>query len=190
MKDTLDIILIQSHLAWENPVQNRIHFEKKIKSIKTHPDLIILPEMFNSGFTMNASDVSETMEGETVQWMKHMAKSKNTAICGSLIINDSDYFYNRFLFVTPSGIIKKYDKHQLFTLAKEQEVFTAGQESIIIEYKGWKIKPLICYDLRFPVWSRNTSDYDVLVYVASWPKPRINAWDALLKGIPPSKYIF
>lgn len=182
MKETLDVILIQSHLAWENPIQNRIHFEVKIKSLETNPDLIILPEMFTTGFTMNAVEVAETMQGETVSWMKDIAKSKNTAVCGSIIIEENRSFYNRFLFVTPEGTIQKYNKHQLFTLAKEQEVFTAGQEELIIEYKGWKIKPLICYDLRFPVWSRNTSDYDVLVYVASWPKPRINAWDTLLKA--------
>lgn len=182
MKDTLHISLIQSNLAWEDPAENRSIFEKKINSITTATDLIVLPEMFNTGFTMNASAVAETMEGETVQWMKKIAQEKKTAICGSIILIEDNKYYNRFLFFTPEGDLHQYDKHQLFTLAKEQEVFTAGNKNVIINYLGWKIKPLICYDLRFPVWSRNTVDYDILLYVASWPKPRVNAWDALLKA--------
>ena len=182
MNTTLDIVLIQSHLAWENPIQNRAVFEQKIKSITDTIDLIILPEMFTTGFTMNATGVSETMQGETITWLQKLAKEKNCAIAGSVIIEDAGNFYNRFLFVEPDGSLQKYDKHQLFTLAKEEEVFTAGTEEVIIEYKGWKIKPQVCYDLRFPVWARNTSAYDVLIYVASWPKPRVNAWDTLLKA--------
>jgi len=182
MKEILETALIQSHLAWENPVQNRVSFEQKIHSIDKKVDLILLPEMFTTGFTMNAVEYAEAMDGETVQWMKKMAKSKQSAIAGSLIIRESDCLYNRFLFVEPSGEIHQYDKHQLFTLAKEQEVFTAGSEEVIINYQGWKIKPQICYDLRFPVWARNTSEYDLLLYVASWPKLRVNAWDTLLKA--------
>ncbi|MDY8135236.1 nitrilase family protein [Aquimarina sp. 2201CG5-10] len=182
MNQTLDIALIQSHLAWENPVQNRASFTQKIKSIDRKTDLIILPEMFTTGFTMNASEVAETMDGETVKWLINTAKDTGSAISGSIIIEDSGNFYNRFLFVRPDGTIQKYDKHQLFTLAQEQKVFTAGQEEVIIEYLDWKIKLQVCYDLRFPVWARNTSGYDVLLYVASWPKPRINAWDALLQA--------
>lgn len=182
MNEELNITLIQSDLVWENSVANRKSFETKIKSIATHTDLIILPEMFTTGFTMNAKAVAETMQGDTVQWMQQIARFTQAAICGSIVIEENNSFVNRFLFITPEGTIEYYDKHQLFTLAKEQEVFTAGQREVIIDYKGWKIKPLICYDLRFPVWSRNTSDYDILVYVASWPKLRINAWDALLKA--------
>ena len=182
MKEFLDITLIQSHLAWENPVQNRAVFEKKIRSISQNTDLIVLPEMFTTGFTMQASNVSETMDGGTFWWLKKMAKERDCAISGSVIIEDNGKYYNRLIFMYPDGTYTTYDKHQLFTLAKEHEVFTAGQKEVIIEYKGWKIKPLICYDLRFPVWARNTSDYDILLYVASWPKLRINAWDALLKA--------
>ncbi|MDH7446154.1 amidohydrolase [Aquimarina sp. 2201CG14-23] len=182
MNATLEIALIQSHLSWENPIQNRSNFEQKINLMDQKVDLIVLPEMFNTGFTMNAVEVAETMDGETINWLKKLAKEKNCAICGSIIIKDIDRYYNRFLFVTPDGTVQKYDKHQLFTLAKEEEVFTAGMEDVIISYKGWKIKPQVCYDLRFPVWARNTSGYDVLLYVASWPKPRVNAWDALLKA--------
>ncbi len=182
MSNTLNIALIQSHIAWENPIQNRAVFAEKIKSIHNTTDLIILPEMFNTGFTMNAARVAEAMDGETISWLQTLAKVKNCAIAGSVIIQDSGKFYNRFLFVRADGTIQKYDKQQLFTLAKEEEVFTAGKEQVIIDYKGWKIKPQVCYDLRFPVWARNTSGYDLLIYVASWPKPRINAWDTLLKA--------
>ncbi|KAA1246264.1 amidohydrolase [Aquimarina sp. RZ0] len=178
----LSIALIQSHLSWENPIQNREVFAQKMNTIDCSVDLIILPEMFTTGFTMNAADVSETMEGETVHWLLKMSQEKDCAIAGSIIIEEKEKYYNRFLFVTPNGTIQQYDKHQLFTLAKEQNVFAAGQEEVIIEYRGWKIKPQICYDLRFPVWARNTSEYDVLLYVASWPKPRIQAWDVLLKA--------
>ena len=182
MNATLNVALIQSHLAWENPVQNRAVFEQKINTIDTEVDLIILPEMFTTGFTMNVIDVAESMKGETINWLQRLAKEKTCAIAGSIIVKDGENYFNRFLFVSSDGTIQKYDKHQLFTLAKEQEVFTAGNDEVIITYKGWKIKPQVCYDLRFPVWARNTSGYDVLLYVASWPKPRVNAWDALLKA--------
>lgn len=182
MNTSLNIALIQSHIAWENPIQNRAVFEQKIRSISKDVELIILPEMFTTGFTMNAKHLGETMDGVTVSWLQKLAREQNCAIAGSVIIQDSGYYYNRFLFVAPDSTVQKYDKHQLFTLAREEEVFTAGLEEVIIIYKGWKIKPQVCYDLRFPVWARNTSGYDMLLYVASWPKPRINAWDTLLKA--------
>lgn len=182
MNETLYITLIQSHLAWENPIQNRRIFEQKINSIVGEVDIIVLPEMFTTGFTMNASEMFETMEGLTVSWMKKMAVSKGCAICGSIIIKEASSFYNRFLFVDEKGDVISYDKHQLFALAKEHTVFSGGNQEVLIDYKGWKIKPQICYDLRFPVWARNTSGYDILLYVASWPKPRIRAWDILLQA--------
>lgn len=178
----MEIALIQSPLVWENPSLNRIYFEEKIKSISESIDLIVLPEMFSTGFTMNPKEVFETMDGETIQWLQSTAKAKNSAITGSLIIKEDNNFYNRLIFVFPSGDIKHYDKRHLFTLAGEEKVYTAGKERLIIEYLGWKICPLICYDLRFPVFSRNTENYDLLIYLANWPKPRINAWDALLKA--------
>ncbi|GAA4275894.1 nitrilase family protein [Aquimarina mytili] len=182
MNSTLNIALIQADLVWENALKNREAFTQKINSISHKVDLIVLPEMFNTGFTMNAVEVAETMEGETLQWLTQMSNDKNCAIAGSLIIKEDNSYYNRLIFMFPNGTYKKYDKHQLFTLAKEQEVFTAGQDEVIVDYKDWKIKLQVCYDLRFPVWARNTSAYDVLLYVASWPKPRINAWDVLLKA--------
>lgn len=145
-------------------------------------DLIVLPEMFASGFTMNPKIVAETMQGETIAWLQHLAKAKNCAITGSLVIEENGNYYNRLVFVFPNGKIQTYDKRHLFTLAGEDKVYTAGKEKLIIEYKGFKICPLICYDLRFPVFARNVENYDLLIYVANWPKPRINAWDILLKA--------
>jgi predicted amidohydrolase len=131
---------------------------------------------------MNPAAVAESMKGATISWLQALAKAKNAAITGSLVIQENGNFYNRLVFVVPSGEIKTYDKKHLFTLAGEDKVYTTGTEKLLFEYQGFKICPLICYDLRFPVFARNTEDYDVLIYVANWPKPRINAWDALLKA--------
>jgi predicted amidohydrolase len=145
-------------------------------------DIILLPEMFTSGFTMNPTKVAESMQGETVAWMKESASKKQAAITGSLVVEENGYYYNRLLFVHPDGVVESYDKRHTFTLAGENEVYSAGTQKLIVNYKGWKICPLICYDLRFPVWARNVENYDVLIYVANWPKVRIAAWDALLKA--------
>ena len=182
MVNELKIALIQSNLVWENPIQNRINFSKKIESITESVDIIILPEMFTSGFTMNATAVAETMTGETISWLLTSAKKNNCAIMGSLVILEDSTYYNRCVFVEPDGKISTYDKRHTFTLAGEHKVYKTGTEKIIIDFKGWRICPLVCYDLRFPVWARNTDNYDLLIYVANWPKPRINAWDALLKA--------
>ena len=178
----MKVALVQAPLFWENPTQNRNYFEQKINSITETIDLIVLPEMFTSGFTMNPAAVAESMKGATISWLQALAKAKNAAITGSLVIEENGNFYNRLVFVFPTGEIKTYDKKHLFTLAGEDKVYTSGTEKLLIEYQGFRICPLICYDLRFPVFARNTEDYDVLIYVANWPKPRINAWDALLKA--------
>ena len=182
MQNELKIALIQTVLVWENPAQNRLNFSKAIESISESIDLIVLPEMFSTGFTMNASAVAETMQGDTVKWMKDIAAKKEVGLVGSVVIKEDNNFYNRLLFVLPSGEIEHYDKRHTFTLAGEDKVFTSGIEKRIVNYRGWKICPLVCYDLRFPVWSRNVEDYDLLIYVANWPKPRISAWDTLLKA--------
>ena len=182
MKNELKIIGIQAALIWENPKQNIAFFEKKIAPLENDIDLIVLPEMFTTGFTMNPEKVAEKMNGFSVSWMQKIAKEKQTAICGSLVISDFNKFYNRFVFVHPSGEIESYNKKHSFTLAGEDKVYTSGTKKIIIEYKGWKICPLICYDLRFPVWARNTENYDLLIYVANWPVARVSAWDTLLKA--------
>jgi len=178
----MKIALNQTEIIWGNAFANRDNFEHKINTIAAAIDLIVLPEMFTTGFSMTPQTNAETMEGETVIWMKTTAKSKNCAITGSLIISENGKYYNRLLFVFPSGEIQKYDKRHLFSLSGEDEAYTAGTERLIIEYNGFKICPLICYDLRFPVFSRNTEQYDLLIYVANWPKPRTNAWDILLKA--------
>jgi predicted amidohydrolase len=177
----MKIALIQTRLEWENSSANRTRFSDKINSLE-NADLIVLPEMFSTGFTMHPSSVAESMDGETVTWMKKMAIEKGIAICGSVVISEQDKYYNRLLFVLPSGEIRKYDKRHLFTLAGEDKAYTAGTERLIVEYKGFRICPLICYDLRFPVFSRNTENYDLLLYVANWPEPRIAAWDTLLRA--------
>jgi len=182
MLQELQIAIIQPDLAWEDAQKNRISFSEKMKEIKKPVDVILLPEMFTTGFSMTPKKLAESMTGETVVWMQEMAKSNHAAIAGSLIIKEEGKFYNRMLFVHPDGKIDCYDKRHAFTLAGEDEEYATGNSLAIVEYKGWRICPLICYDLRFPVWSRNTQNYDVLVYVASWPKPRINAWNSLLKA--------
>ncbi|MGL2993139.1 amidohydrolase [Flavobacterium sp. TSSA_36] len=178
----MKIAIIQTALVWENPAANRNYFEEKIKAITEPIDLIVLPEMFTSGFTMHPNLVAEPMEGETMIWLLQLAKTKNAAITGSLVISDEGNFYNRLVFVFPSGEVQFYDKRHLFTLAGEDKVYTAGKSKTIIDYRGWKMCPLICYDLRFPAFSRNSEEYDVLLYVANWPNTRINAWDTLLKA--------
>lgn len=177
----MKIALIQAPLAWENAAANRAYFSEKIDALETI-DLVVLPEMFSTGFTMQPEPVAEKMSGETVLWMQATAIAKKTAIMGSLVIKEEGHYYNRLLFVYPSGTIQQYDKWHLFTLASEDKAYTSGKQKLIVDYMGWKICPLICYDLRFPVFSRNTEDYDLLVYVANWPKPRITAWDTLLKA--------
>ena len=178
----MKIALIQTSLSWENPMENRSHLVQKINGFLGEVDLIILPEMFSTGFTMNPKAVAETMQGETVSWLQHLAKAKNAAITGSLVIEENGNYYNRLVFVFPNGQIKTYDKRHLFSLAGEDKFYSAGTDKLIVDYKGFKICPLICYDLRFPVFSRNVENYDVLLYVANWPKPRVNAWDILLKA--------
>lgn len=178
----MKIALIQTELSWENPNENKALLQEKINAISQYVDLIVLPEMFTSGFTMNPKNVAQTMQGEAISWLKETAKDKDCAITGSLVIEENGNYYNRLVFVFPSGEIQTYDKRHLFTLAGEDKVYTAGIEKLIVEYKGFKICPLICYDLRFPVFARNVEDYDVLIYVANWPKPRVNAWDILLKA--------
>ncbi|MFT3794342.1 amidohydrolase [Flavobacterium sp.] len=176
----MKVALIQAPLVWENAEANRQYFSHKIEA--TEADLIVLPEMFSTGFTMEPQRVAEKMSGETVLWMQSTAMARQTALVGSLVIAENGHFYNRMLFVHPSGTIQQYDKRHLFTLAGENNVYAPGKEKLVVDYRGWKICPLVCYDLRFPVFSRNVENYDLLIYSANWPKPRTNAWDALLKA--------
>ena len=178
----MKISLIQTSLAWEDAKANRDNFTTLINSIQEPTDLIVLPEMFSTAFTMNPASVAETMDGETAQWIKGMAAAKGCAITGSVVIEENDNFYNRVLFALPDGEMKTYDKRHLFSLAGEDRTYTPGSDRLVIEYRGWKICPLVCYDLRFPVFSRNTEEFDLLLYMANWPAPRVLAWDTLLRA--------
>ena len=181
MSDVLKIALIQGPIVWHNADANRAYFEHKIKSV-SEVNLFILPEMFTTGFTMNPYEVAEETQGETVNWMLKLAVECNCAITGSIVVKENARFYNRLIFVDENGRLHQYDKRHLFTLAGEQHSYSAGNDKLIIGYQGWKICPLVCYDLRFPVFSRNQDDYDSILYVANWPSSRVEAWKSLLKA--------
>ncbi len=179
MKVQLKISAIQTNLHWENRAGNFEHFTRLISNIKDS-DIILLPETFTTGFSMN-NGLAES-DGLTVEWMKKMAVQKNSAIAGSFFVNDHGENYNRLHFVEPDGKITIYNKKHLFCLTNEQDVFSEGREQVIVNYKGWNISLLVCYDLRFPVWIRRTpkNDYDLILLVANWPERRSYAWNQLL----------
>lgn len=187
--NNLRVTAIQTSLHWEDPVANRAMLEEKIWKIGKPTDVILLPEMFTTGFTMNAAPVAEVMNVETTRWMKQMADKTGALLLGSAIVKEGSSFLNRLIWMEPGGASKTYDKRHLFRMAKEHTIYAAGRQRLVAEWRGWRICPLVCYDLRFPVWSRNrydantkTLEYDLLVYVANWPKPRVLAWDALLNA--------
>ncbi|MBN1820526.1 MAG: amidohydrolase [Prolixibacteraceae bacterium] len=191
MKENLKITIVQFDILWEDPLGNLQKLDSLLKGLG-ETDLIILPEMFTSGFSMNPSALFEFMDGNSVQWMKNKSRDLNTAITGSLIIKDQGKMYNRALFITPDGKTEYYDKRHLYTMGDEHNHYIAGKNKLIVEYKGWKVCPLICYDLRFPVWSRNQEDYDILIYMANWPSPRHHVWKNLLaaRAIENQSYCF
>lgn len=176
----LTISLFQTPLAWHDPAANRAHFTDLLQSLPAETDLAILPEMFTTGFTMEAAGLAEPMDGPTLEWMIGTARDIGTTLCGSVIISDGGHYYNRCLWVRPDGSHRHYDKRHLFRMAGEHQHYTAGTERLIVGLNGWRICPLVCYDLRFPVWSRGINDYDLLVYVANWPAARRSAWTTLL----------
>ncbi len=178
----MNISIIQADLHWHDPRANRQKFERAINGITDPTDLIVLPEMFTTGFSMDAPQLAEPMSGETVNWMREKAAEHSTAICGSLIIKEGSHFYNRFICIMSDGTLATYDKRHLFRLADEDSHYSAGSELTIFEIGGFRICPMVCYDLRFPVWSRNTDRYDLLLYVANWPSARHNAWATLLRA--------
>ena len=199
--EDLKVTLVQTRLHWENVEKNISMFDDILYSVKEQTDLIILPEMFSTGFTMNTS-VAETLSGKSLQWLKEKAKEKNCVITGSLMITENEKNYNRLIWMQPDGSFETYDKRHLFRMADEQNHFTAGEKKLIATLKGWKICPLICYDLRFPVWSRNHAPlslrrgaggevYDVLIYVANWPARRSLAWNTLIpaRGVENQSYV-
>jgi len=178
---TLRLALVQADLHWENPQANRDNLERLLDAAQHRtPDVIVLPEMFTTGFSNNAPALAEPPGGTTTQWMQAQARQRQAAVVGSLIIAEGGHYYNRLLWVMPDGEVLHYDKRHLFTLAGEHHVYTAGRSRVVVAYKGWQIMPLVCYDLRFPVWSRNDLAYDVLLYVANFPERRAHAWRSLL----------
>ncbi|QLG45575.1 amidohydrolase [Costertonia aggregata] len=182
MATELQIAIIQTSLFWENPEQNRKSISDKIDTISMETDMIVLPEMFTTGFTMSPQNIDKNEGKTTLKWMQEKARQQNSAIVGSIPFYTNGAYTNRLFFVEPNSQYHCYDKRHTFTLAGEDKVYRAGSERLIVNYKGFRICPLICYDLRFPVWARNTVDYDILIYVANWPKPRVTAWDTLLKA--------
>ena len=180
----LTVTIIQSDLQWENKKANLQAFAEKIKSAPSVTDLIILPEMFTTGFSMKPETLAETMDGQTVRWMRQQAKSKGCAITGSFMCEEKGKYYNRLVWMNKDGSFKTYDKRHLFSMGDENNHYTAGTKRVTVTLNGWKICPLICYDLRFPVWSRNTktNPYDLLLYIASWPAIRRQPWEILLRA--------
>jgi omega-amidase len=181
---TLSFTLIQTHLYWEDKTANLAMFEQKIMGISERTEIVVLPEMFSTGFSMQPERLAEDMNGETVSWMKKIAAAKKIILTGSVIIKEDGHFYNRLLWVQPDGKLGYYDKRHRFAFAGEDNEYTAGNKRTIAQVKGWKINLQVCYDLRFPVWARQhiitAPEYDVLLYVANWPERRVHAWKTLL----------
>lgn len=179
----LRVTLVQSKLHWEDVNANLEMFTKKLATIAPYTtDLVILPEMFTTGFSMNAEELAETMEGNSIQWLKAEARRLEAIVTGSLIIAENGQFYNRLIWMQPDGSSQYYDKRHTFTMAEEHLTYAAGKQKLIVEWKTWRICPLICYDLRFPVWARNVEVYDLLLYTANWPVKRSSHWKTLLQA--------
>ena len=179
MRD-LKVALVQSMLHWEDAAENRAMFAEKLLALKGITDLVVLPEMFTTGFSMRTAELAETMDGDTVSWMKEQARELDAAIYGSVIIAELGKCYNRGLFVVPDGTVVTYDKRHLFRMAEEFQHYTPGGQRVVVEWRGWRLLLQICYDLRFPVFARNRGDYDALLYVANWPELRRYHWSQLL----------
>lgn len=188
---TLTITTIQSNLFWEDKEANLLHLEDKIRNIEGQTEIIVLPEMFSTGFSMRPKDLAEKMDGDTVLWMIEMAKKFRIVLTGSVIIEEEGKYYNRMLWVLPNGQYGYYDKRHLFAFAGEDQHYSAGNKRMIASVKGWKINLQVCYDLRFPVWARQKTtetatdenahpEYDLIIYVANWPERRSHAWKTLL----------
>ncbi len=179
MRD-LRVTMVQSMLHWEDAAANRAMFSEKLAGLEGTTDLIVLPEMFTTGFSMRSAELAETMEGETLAWMRGQARNLDAAIYGSAIITDHGQYFNRGLFVEPSGKVTVYDKRHLFRFANENEHYSPGQQRVVVEWRGWRILLQVCFDLRFPVFARNRGDYDTILYVANWPEARRYPWSQLL----------
>ncbi len=182
IQETLNVAVFQFDQVWEDTGANLAIVDHLLQEIGENTDVVFLPEMFTTGFSMNVADLAQPMNGRTIRWMKDRAAKHQLALCGSLIIRENDECFNRLVFVEPSGILYFYNKRHLFSMGFEDSSFRKGTERLIVDYKGWRICPLICYDLRFPVWARNRNEYDLLVYSANWPQSRDEVWNTLLKA--------
>jgi omega-amidase len=178
----MKISVVQPDLVWEDKSQNLRTLGILISSLYNKTDLVVLPELFNTGFSMNPARLSELPGSETFNWMKRIADKGNFGLCGSYIVNENNHFFNRFVFVSPEKEVWQYDKRHLFSMAGENKLFTQGKTRLIFSFRGVRISPFICYDLRFPVWSRNRNDYDLAIYSANWPASRSEVWNTLLKA--------
>ena len=177
----MKIVLLQTDIAWANLEANVKNADAEIDKYEG-VDLYVLPEMFSTGFCTEPQGIAESADSKTLRWMKSKAKEKDCALAGSVAIEENGKYCNRFYFVHPDGKVEWYDKKHLFTYGGEHKRYTAGKEKLIVSFKGWRIRLFVCYDLRFPVWSRNHNEYDVAIYVASWPTPRVDAWKTLLRA--------
>lgn len=180
----LNVAIVQTALHWHEPAKNLRMFTEMLERHDGDTDLFVLPEMFATGFTMHAEAHAEPMDGRSLAWMAETAARLDTSLCGSLVIRDGGEYFNRFVLMFPDGVYRCYDKRHRFRLAGEHEHYSAGSELVTIELRGWRIRPMVCYDLRFPVWSRNgaADGYDLLVYVANWPDRRHLAWETLVRA--------
>jgi len=178
----LRVTLVQTALAWQDPPANRRNLAAHFRGLVGHTDLVVLPEMFSTGFSMAAESLAEEMDGPTVGWMREEAAALGSVITGSLIVREQGRCRNRLVWARPDGSVAHYDKRHLFRMANEQQHYVAGDRRLVVEIKGWRVCPMVCYDLRFPVWSRCRDDYDALLYVANWPARRAHAWATLLRA--------
>ena len=178
--DSIRISIVQTDIVWENKQENLRLLHEKLQSLRGTTEIVVLPEMFSTGFSMQSDMLAEANSGETITALKQWASLFQVAICGSYITVDNGRYYNRAFFLTPEGEEFYYDKRHLFRMAEEHHHYEAGNERVVFEWRGWRILPLVCYDLRFPVWSRNHNDYDLALYVANWPAPRSLHWQSLL----------
>ncbi len=181
---TLSVALIQTDLVWENVTANLAVLEEKIAALPEAVDVIVLPEMFSTGFSMNAGALAEPMNHTTTRWLRMMAAQTQALVIGSFQVKEGGKYYNRLLAMRPDSTYEIYDKRHLFSFGQEHETFSPGEKRLILSWRGWRICPLVCYDLRFPVWSRHPPDspYDLLLYVANWPAARATAWRTLLRA--------
>jgi predicted amidohydrolase len=186
MKSELNVTLVQTELTWHDPAANRGRFDRLTSALAGQTDVVVLPEMFTTGFTMASQEVAEPVDGPSTQWMRETARRLGAVVTGSIVTRDGDACFNRLIWMRPDGSHAIYDKRHLFRMASEHEHYDAGIRRTIVEVHGWRVCPLVCYDLRFPVWSRNRfgtrEAYDVLIYTANWPAPRGQAWRTLLRA--------